>query len=496
MAGSMLDMAATPPRPTRAFATLVTADAALPGALVLATSVRTHHPHPPPPTGRHYHLVALCTPATLARRSLTALRLAFDVVVGVEPITLESLLADRWLGGLARGDRRLEDLGLENLGLEGFGLEETGLAPRCRTDLLLTKLHLWRLTAYERIVYLEADMLVRADLTPLLYPVSVPLDTSFHPGASATTPPPDQTHSARPTAGPSLPPPLLAAPDNGWPDTFNTGLLSLQPSRRVYDWVRAFFADFGSWDSGDQGVLNDFFGAPLRAASDFGAVAPHEAQEVPLVWENVEHHHPVGTSTSFLNRPCHRIPGVTPRSYSLSPPPLITPPHTAPSAPAPSWLVHTQNTQPSSFALSSSDDNEQYGFFSPSTPRSSPKAYLRDHVAHKKTQSPGISTPRASHSPSQSVSRSYTYTRAHNSTLLRSIVGQQSEREAYPDRPLGGRQFWGSWNPGSCCPVEALALWRGPGWMPVSFTYNVTVQGNYTWVFFLSYHSLLALSMP
>ncbi len=96
----------------------------------------------------------------------------------------------------------------------------------------LTKLHAWRLTAYSRVVFLDADMLVLGDLTHL-----------FDERA-----------------------PLAAAPDIGWPDAFNSGLLSLPPSLETYQRLLDFAVDHGSWDGADQGLLNDFFGEALDAA--------------------------------------------------------------------------------------------------------------------------------------------------------------------------------------------------------------------------------------
>lgn len=60
--------------------------------------------------------------------------------------------------------------------------------------------------------------------------------------------------------------PLSASPDIGWPDAFNSGLLSLPPSDATFEKLLDFAVDNGSWDGADQGLLNDFFGEALDAA--------------------------------------------------------------------------------------------------------------------------------------------------------------------------------------------------------------------------------------
>ncbi|KAK9470668.1 uncharacterized protein V1510DRAFT_431924 [Dipodascopsis tothii] len=96
-----------------------------------------------------------------------------------------------------------------------------------RPDLLytFTKVALWRQTQFRRIVFLDADTL----------PVR-PLDELF-----------------------AVPAPFAAAPDAGWPDIFNSGVLVLSPDQAVYDELFQL-ADAGtSFDGGDQGLLNAHF---------------------------------------------------------------------------------------------------------------------------------------------------------------------------------------------------------------------------------------------
>lgn len=58
----------------------------MPGALVLAGSLRDVHPNPPAAPEVPFQTVCLVTPETVDIKTVKALRRAFDVVVGVEVI--------------------------------------------------------------------------------------------------------------------------------------------------------------------------------------------------------------------------------------------------------------------------------------------------------------------------------------------------------------------------------------------------------------------------
>jgi lipopolysaccharide biosynthesis glycosyltransferase len=96
-----------------------------------------------------------------------------------------------------------------------------------RQDLIasLTKLHLFRLTQFRKVIYFDADTLI-------LRPLSHLFDLSE---------------------------PFSASPDIGWPDCFNSGLLVATPSDSTFEQLARAVGDRGSWDGGDQGLLNDFF---------------------------------------------------------------------------------------------------------------------------------------------------------------------------------------------------------------------------------------------
>lgn len=96
-----------------------------------------------------------------------------------------------------------------------------------RPDLLyaFTKIALWRQTRFRKIVYLDADVVaLRA------------LDELFDIDA-----------------------PFAAAPDVGWPDAFNSGVMVLNPDMGEYWALRTMASAGDSFDGADQGLLNQYF---------------------------------------------------------------------------------------------------------------------------------------------------------------------------------------------------------------------------------------------
>jgi len=96
-----------------------------------------------------------------------------------------------------------------------------------RPDLhsTFTKIALWRQLQFRRIVYVDADMVaIRA---------------------------PDELFD--------LPHRFSAAPDIGWPDIFNTGLMVLNPNMGDYHALLAMAQRGISFDGADQGLLNMYF---------------------------------------------------------------------------------------------------------------------------------------------------------------------------------------------------------------------------------------------
>ncbi|KAJ1834204.1 glycogenin glucosyltransferase [Coemansia sp. RSA 2711] len=178
-------MASNPTTARVCFATLLTTDSYVPGALTLAASLRA--------TGTSHEIICLVADGQLSRSALERLELAFDRVVCV-PI--------------------LQSADTANLALLG------------RPDLgsTVTKIGIWNLTEYARIAYLDADTLVLGSIDSLL-------DMSSNDMAIG--------HDIRPNGGMENAGLLAAAPDLGWPDMFNSGGDQGLLNTYFSDWSRA-----------------------------------------------------------------------------------------------------------------------------------------------------------------------------------------------------------------------------------------------------------------
>ncbi|ORY98587.1 nucleotide-diphospho-sugar transferase [Syncephalastrum racemosum] len=156
-----------------AFITLVATDGYASGALVLGWRLRD--------LGTTRRLLCLVTDG-LNQHVKEALAHCFDELVLVETL-------------MTTTPENLQILGRPDLGLT------------------FTKIHLWRLTQYRKLVFLDADTL------PLR-----PIDDLFE----------------RPS--------FAAAPDVGWPDCFNSGVFVAEPSEATYQGLKAMACASGSFD--------------------------------------------------------------------------------------------------------------------------------------------------------------------------------------------------------------------------------------------------------
>ncbi|KAK2070760.1 hypothetical protein P8C59_005231 [Phyllachora maydis] len=168
------------------YASLLLTDTYLPGALVLAHSLRD--------AGTAKKLAILVTLDSVSAEVITQLKAMYDYVIPVSRV---------------RNDRS-NNLSLMN-----------------RPDLhsAFTKISLWRQTQFRKIVYIDADVVAyRA---------------------------PDELFD--------LPYAFAAAPDIGWPDIFNTGVMVLTPNQGDYYALTALAERGVSFDGADQGLLNMYF---------------------------------------------------------------------------------------------------------------------------------------------------------------------------------------------------------------------------------------------
>lgn len=98
------------------------------------------------------------------------------------------------------------------------------LLKRPELGITFTKLHCWRLVQFEKCVFLDADTLVLKNCDELFEREE-----------------------------------LSAAPDVSWPDCFNSGVYVYRPNLDTFNKLVEFAVTNGSFDGGDQGLLNQFF---------------------------------------------------------------------------------------------------------------------------------------------------------------------------------------------------------------------------------------------
>ncbi|XP_024080753.1 proteoglycan 4-like isoform X2 [Cimex lectularius] len=109
--------------------------------------------------------------------------------------------------------------------LDSKDVANLALLARPELGVTFTKLHCWNLTQYSKCVFLDADTLVVQNADELFER--------------------DE---------------LSAAPDAGWPDCFNSGVFVFKPNNDTFKALVDFAVTKGSFDGGDQGLLNEFFG--------------------------------------------------------------------------------------------------------------------------------------------------------------------------------------------------------------------------------------------
>lgn len=136
------------------------------------------------------------------------------------------LVTDEVTAGMVRRLTGVYDEVISVQQLDSGDAHRLALLKRPELGVTFTKLHLWKLTQYAKVVFLDADVLVLQNIDDLV----------------------DK-------------PELSAAPDVGWPDCFNSGVFVAQPSMQTFEALeaKATSAHHGSFDGGDQGILNDFF---------------------------------------------------------------------------------------------------------------------------------------------------------------------------------------------------------------------------------------------
>lgn len=106
------------------------------------------------------------------------------------------------------------------------------LLKRPELGVTFTKIHCWRLVRFQKCVFLDADCLVMSNV-----------DSLFERDE------------------------FSAAADVGWPDCFNSGVFVFTPSVQTYSNILHYAVTQGSFDGGDQGLLNSYFSSWSTAES-------------------------------------------------------------------------------------------------------------------------------------------------------------------------------------------------------------------------------------
>ncbi|KAI5480404.1 glycosyltransferase family 8 protein [Pseudohyphozyma bogoriensis] len=182
----------------------------------------------PPPDTDPFAFVTLLTSDSYLAGALTTIRSLLDIE-GIHPrnpfqtvcIVTPNTVGQDAIKALHKTFDQV--IGVEEITTQSWG--NLDLLGRQDLSATLTKLHLFRLTQFKKAIFLDADTLV---LRPLSHLFS--LEAAFS-----------------------------AAPDSGWPDAFNSGFMVTTPSEETFDGLVEMMKERGSWDGGDQGLLNDFF---------------------------------------------------------------------------------------------------------------------------------------------------------------------------------------------------------------------------------------------
>ncbi|KAG0245718.1 nucleotide-diphospho-sugar transferase [Mortierella sp. GBAus27b] len=110
------------------------------------------------------------------------------------------------------------------------------LLGRPELGVTFTKIHVFNQTQYSKVVFLDADTLVLRNI-----------DELFDFAATGSLDDPDRNTR------------FAAAPDAGWPDCFNSGVFVCRPKYEDYAGLIELASQQGTFDGGDQGLLNSYF---------------------------------------------------------------------------------------------------------------------------------------------------------------------------------------------------------------------------------------------
>ena len=179
-----------------AYVTLLLNSDYLPGVLALAQSISQ--------TGSQLPLILLLSKQNVSPEVYDIIQKSkyFERIINVDPYLLET-----------RNNFELADL-----------------LKRSDLSFTFTKLNAWKLTDYDKILYLDSDMLITENIEHL-FNIWDKLGVND----------------------------IIASSDSGWPDIFNSGLFLIKPSLDMFDKLLDFYRHHDSFDGADQGILNEYF---------------------------------------------------------------------------------------------------------------------------------------------------------------------------------------------------------------------------------------------
>ncbi|KAJ3041794.1 Glycogenin-2 [Rhizophlyctis rosea] len=167
-------------------------------------------------TGTPHAVIVLITPESVSALALQQLHSVFDSVIHVPTV------------------RSSDHSNLRLLG-------------RRELDITYTKIHVFDpdVVPFERVVFMDSDVLVLRNVDALF---------GYLDNGEV----------------------FAAAPDVGWPDCFNSGVFVCRPDGRTCAALEQHSRRVGSFDGGDQGLLNSYFDNWASGRSKAGASGPNE----------------------------------------------------------------------------------------------------------------------------------------------------------------------------------------------------------------------------
>ncbi|KAI1306265.1 Glycogenin-1 [Mortierella claussenii] len=128
--------------------------------------------------------------------------------------------------------------------IDSHSTKNLELLGRPELGITLTKIHVFNQTQYSKVVFLDADTLVLRNIDELF-------DTAANGALD------DKDRNKR----------FAASPDAGWPDCFNSGVFVCRPKYEDYTGLIEMAGQQGTFDGGDQGLLNSYFDGWSRGDS-------------------------------------------------------------------------------------------------------------------------------------------------------------------------------------------------------------------------------------